>query len=394
MNEIETTSETKLVEEEIETPPKDKSGFPWFSLLNFILIITLAAAAWYFWDQDQKQSQVMAAEQAATLAQINSQLAQKANVAAINTHLAQLEQNLGQSNQRISDLQQHNETLQASTEKLFELYGRDKDTWKLAEVEYLLRISQQKLILENDFEGSALTLQAASNKLAEAADPGMLPVRVQISDEIAVLKTRSRPDLVGMTLLLSRLEKQIHSLTPGYQTRSALLLSEQTKKQEVATQPLNQTYQQKLNSFVQSLFTLKKQNVEITARENTTAIDVTQTLSDNLQLTRWSLLERDAFQYDKLMVVNVQLFEEYYDLENAANNDFYDSLKNLQKSSIKVEKPDISQSLQMLKKIISKRENKASEPVPEVNQEVEIPVKPEPKSETNQEQASEEKSDV
>ena len=309
MNEIEASPDTELVEAELDSQPKEKSGFPWFSLLNLILIFLLAAAAGYFWYQDQKINKTLAEKQAVTLAEIKSELAQKASLTGINARLKQLEENLNQSDQRITNLQLHNDSLQASTEKLFELYGRDKDTWKLAEVEYLLRISQQKLILENDFEGSALTLQAASNKLAEAADPGMLPVRVQISDEIAELKTRSRPDLVGMTLLLARLEKQINSLKPGYQSKLALIQTDAPKK-DLMAKPEQQALQQQFNSFVQSLFTVKKQNVDISAQADATAINVTETLSDNLQLTRWALLERDAFQYEKLMMVNIQLFEQ------------------------------------------------------------------------------------
>ena len=84
---------------------------------------------------------------------------------------------------------------------------------------------------------------------------------------------------------------------------------------------------------------------------------MTQLLEDNLKLTRWSVLERDAFQYEKLMDENVELFKQYYDLENAANADFYDALLQLQKSSIKPDLPDISQSLTLLREIIKKREN-------------------------------------
>ena len=50
--------------------------------------------------------------------------------------------------------QQRRVFLEAS-EKLFELYGRDKNDWQLAEVEYLMRVAQHKLILQHDFEGAA-----------------------------------------------------------------------------------------------------------------------------------------------------------------------------------------------------------------------------------------------
>jgi uncharacterized protein HemX len=56
------------------------------------------------------------------------------------------------------------------------------------------------------------------------------------------------------------------------------------------------------------------------------------------------------------MEENVNLFKQYYDLDNAANYDFYSQLLELQKSQIKPEKPNISGSLEMLRHIISQRQ--------------------------------------
>ena len=99
------------------------------------------------------------------------------------------------------------------------MFGRDKNDWQLAEVEYLMRVAQHKLILQNDFEGAAVTLQAASDLIGFTGDPGLLPVRVMISEEIADLKTRKRPDLVGMTLMLAQLGRQVRVLHPGFAVR-------------------------------------------------------------------------------------------------------------------------------------------------------------------------------
>jgi len=109
--------------------------------------------------------------------------------------------------------------------------------------------------------------------------------------------------------------------------------------------------------FVKSLVTIKSSKPEIEKTVQTIIVDVTEKLEDNLKLTRWSLLERDVFQYDRLMKENVGLFERYYDLENVANADFYESLLDLQKSSLKPQLPDISGSLRLLHQIQSKREN-------------------------------------
>ncbi|MCK4708925.1 MAG: uroporphyrinogen-III C-methyltransferase, partial [Gammaproteobacteria bacterium] len=264
-------------------------------------------------------------------------------------------QSVNQTDSRLSGLELGQQALTDSTEKLYELYGRDENGWKLAEVEYLMSIAQHKLVLENDFEGAAKTLNAASDRIAELADPGLLEVRVQINEEVAQLKTRSRADLVGMTLLLARLTRQISSLKPGYQT-----LTEKPQatagKEKISVDP-EQPLQQKVVDFMTSLVTIKTNHAKKEKQQLTVIMDVTETLEDKLKLTRWSLLERDAFQYERLMDQNVKLFKEYYDLENAANADFYESLLKLQKSQIKPELPDISGSLRLLQQVIKKREN-------------------------------------
>jgi uroporphyrin-3 C-methyltransferase len=235
----------------------------------------------------------------------------------------------------------------------------------LAEVIYLLRIAQHKLVLENDFEGAALTLQAASDKIATTADPGLLPVRVLISEEIADLKTRARPDLVGMTLLLSQLSQQIQTLKHGYQ---ATITDTSTPTTVTELAPADATIEEKVTSFFTSLVTVKRNAAKPTATNTTTKafiVNIEETMESNLKLTRWTVLERDDYQYRQLMLENIRLFEQYYDLDDAANNDFYAQLLQLQKSVIKPTKPTISGSLQLLNNIISQRQNAPDAVAPE-----------------------------
>ena len=54
---------------------------------------------------------------------------------------------------------------------------------------------------------------------------------------------------------------------------------------------------------------------------------------------------------------SLQLFREFYDLDNAANQDFISELQDLQKMVIRPEKPDITGSLRELQRILSQRDN-------------------------------------
>lgn len=320
--------------------------------LFLVMLVALTAGGYFGW----KKFLQYRFEQQAAITELQAQLAARPTRAEMDGSLRPLQQSVGKTDGQIAKLQQQQQSLLTSTEKLYELYGRDENGWKLAEVEYLMSIAQHKLILEQDFEGAAKTLDAASNRIAELADPGLLPVRVQINDEIAALKTRARPDLVGMTLLLSRLSRQILQLSPEYVARpgaSAEAEAEIVSAPDDASLPLDQ----RLMNFMSSLVTIKRNSPQTDQNEVTQIVDVRQKLEDNLKLARWSVLERDAFQFDRLITESIELFSKYYDLENAKNADFHASLLKLQRSSLKVEFPDISGSLRLLKEIQQKRAN-------------------------------------
>lgn len=326
-------------------------GWLWVFLLLLIIVALLAAGSWYGWQWLQQQRDGYQQ----SIDELNRRIDQVATRAELQQLVRPLQDSIGQSDQRMGDLEQGQKALTASTEKLFELYGRDENGWKLAEVEYLLSVAQHKLVLENDFEGAAKTLDAASQRIADLADPGLLPVRVLISEEISQLKTRVRPDLVGMSLLSAGLARQIGGLKPGYKERP----TEQSSDDDSADQPTpaqtDQSLIDKARDFIDSLYTIKPRQGQQQQVEQVLAFDVAQKLEDNLKLTRWSILERDAFQYRKLMKQNLDWFKQYYDLENAANANFYESLLRLQRSQIKPDLPDISGSLRLLKQIQIKR---------------------------------------
>jgi uroporphyrin-3 C-methyltransferase len=381
-------------------------------LFLFVIVIALLVLAgyqgWLFFSQ-YKQDTV------AQMEELQTQIAQRPLVSQMEAKLKPLEAKfkpleaklnslngkIDQTARQFPVLEQGQQDLTKSVEKLFTLYARDKNGWRLSEVEYLMSVAQHKLILEHDFEGAARTLNAASERIAELADPGLLPVRVQINDEIAQLKTRKRPDLAGMTLLLSRLARQIGSLQPGFQpkiekqaatpvppaspvppvppvptvppeTPSTTEATEATETsatlatvmEKVA--PAIRELDQKMTKFVTSLVTIKtsqpaKEETEVTEVtevkvEQTIIPDVREELQEALKLTRWAVLDRDALQFSKLMEQNVNLFKQNYDLEKPQNADFFESLKELQQSPIQPELPDITTSLRLLKEIQTKRE--------------------------------------
>jgi len=332
---------------EPQAPPKPRRS--WFSLFNFLLILVLAAAAGYYWWQQQQVARDYTAGITATIAGLEQQLASKAANARLDASLSPLQGDISSLGRKIDELGLEQRGLRDSSEKLYELFGRDKNDWRLAEVEYLMRVAQHKLILQDDFEGAAVTLQAASDRIGLTGDPGLLPVRVMISEEIADLKTRKRADLVGMTLILAQLGRQVRVLEPGFAVRV----------DETAVAPVEveapQGWLARLKTFIDSLVIVRNEATRPSEIE-ANSVDVGERLEENLKLARWAVLERNASQYQLLLEQSLRLFREFYDLDNAANHDFMTQLQDLQKMVLKPEKPDITGSLRELQRILSQRE--------------------------------------
>lgn len=368
------TDESASAATETEPPPKAKAGRKadakpaarrsWLGLFNFLLIIALIAAGAYYWRLQQQVAQ----QYQSTISELNRQIEARATSASIEASLAPLKSDIIGLGSKIGQFEQSQQDLQASSEKLYQLFGRDKNDWQLAEVEYLMRVAQHKLILQNDFEGAAITLQVASDQIALTGDPGLLPVRVSISEEIALLKTRARPDLVGTTLILSQLGRQLRVLKPGFAPRTDAA-GAQPQPAPAVDGAGKASWIEQLSRFVDSLVQVRYEATKPSEIE-ANIIDVSQVLEDNLKLARWAVLERDAQQYQQLIGQSLRLFGEFYNLDDAANHDFYTQLQSLQQQVIKPELPDINGSLQLLQLILSKRENapESAAPAAEVAQ--------------------------
>ncbi len=91
--------------------------------------------------------------------------------------------------------------------------------WKLAEAEYLMRIANHRVLMEQDTAGALELLMAADRIIAELDDFALHQVRARLADEIIALEQVRRDDLQGIYLRLEALKSQLDTLplvTPAY----------------------------------------------------------------------------------------------------------------------------------------------------------------------------------
>lgn len=108
--------------------------------------------------------------------------------------------------------QQQKQQLIQNAQRLAQLPGADRNDWLLAEAEYLLRLANQRLNLEKDWQSAIVILEAADAVLADANSPLLLPVRQQIAAELQALKAVPAIDTTGAVTRLQALQDKISEL--------------------------------------------------------------------------------------------------------------------------------------------------------------------------------------
>ncbi len=123
--------------------------------------------------------------------------------------LKELQDNLEGSQTQVT---QQNSKLVSLGQQLNRIGNTTKEDWKLAETEYLIRLANQRLLMENDITGAENLLSSADQILGEMADPILFETRKAIAKDIQALKATSSFDTEGLYLQLDALASQINKL--------------------------------------------------------------------------------------------------------------------------------------------------------------------------------------
>jgi len=176
----------------VKEPAKSSSVLAIFALL--LVVIALVAIGGIGWKGFEFSKQLL------TLSHQLEQSTEKN--AALSTQLTKAEAN--------ATLQ--GKQLQQNAQRLAQLPGADRSDWLLAEAEYLLRLANQRLNLEKDWQGAIAILDAADNVLAETQNPLINPVRQLLAKERQTLRGVPAVDLTGAVARLQAVQDQISEL--------------------------------------------------------------------------------------------------------------------------------------------------------------------------------------
>ncbi len=208
----------------------------WLTVL--VLVVLLAASAygfWYIWQgqqlgqeqrHDQTQGGAVQSEQLSHLQNQIETLRQRLerqpptqlDPARLRQELSQnLEQQVGeqleqQAQERRQALATLQERLNNTDRKLNAITGTNRQDWKLAEAEYLLRLANQRLLMENDASNALALAQAADQILNDLNNSDLFAIRRALARDINALKLADEVDKEGIYLHLMALSEQLDKL--------------------------------------------------------------------------------------------------------------------------------------------------------------------------------------
>ncbi|WP_392386384.1 uroporphyrinogen-III C-methyltransferase [Marinomonas primoryensis] len=179
--------------------------------------IAIVTSGWLYFqstqstvNQDIKQ---VAIQQANIDRKINASMLNQSQLNQLIEQVKQSEQTIQtQKDQLLAHQSQQSEKLLSLESKINRLSSTTKEDWKLAEAEYLIRLANQRLLLESDNIGAATLLSNADDILNELEDPIVFTTRKALAKDIQALKSISPFDLEGAYLKLNALYDSVQTL--------------------------------------------------------------------------------------------------------------------------------------------------------------------------------------
>lgn len=339
-------SKLEQTSDEIVTASSKGSAGMGGGLAIFLALIAIGIASYPAYETYRQMAEPVVVEVDTTaedLAALRSQLARlEGTISAVDARLAELSESLD-TDTTVADIRSE---LSRELEDIRSRLGTSAQDWIYAEVEYLVRMANQRVLMERDASSALYLLQSADGIIREADDLVAHELRESLARDIAALKSISAPDTQGIYLEISALIGQVDSLkreTPAY-----TLPDGPTEETGADSSLWGQAMLILSNagSRLASLVDFRRGSVEVQPiLPPEEAYYLRQNLILKLQLAQLALLEGDEAVYRSALDEASTWITDSYDPSDAATKAMQESLARLGDISIEVVMPDISGSL-------------------------------------------------
>lgn len=278
------------------------------------LVVALACAGVSGWVVYRLWPQVSAVEQQQQT--LTNQ--QQSQVSFFQGKLDELQQDmqkqLGTISQGVDDKLLQQQTQQQTElamlkQQVDQLSGNSKG-WKLLEIDYFLKLAEQKLFLEQDVATAQQILEMAEQRLKDMDDASLIGVREAINQDKAMLGALNAPDLNQLHLTLSNL-RALSLTLPLRQSETAI----HTEEDEVSEDPadwrsnLSLYWDNFWRNLVHVRASLPEDGVSLTAEQQ---ISVRNTLTQQLLLAELAAMQHNQAVYAAAIQQSADSLQRYF----------------------------------------------------------------------------------
>jgi uroporphyrin-III C-methyltransferase len=257
---------------------------------------------------------------------------------------------------RIDALTETENTLKAAIDKMQADLGRNRATWAVSEAEQLLLIANRRLQLARDINSALAALRAADRQLELLASPNLLPVRRELAREIMNLESLERADVAGISLRLGTLAEGIDQLPLAADMRAA---PEQTAAAQVSDANGANGREAKANLWKDLMSLVRVRRYENAPRPPLPP-EQQYYARENFRLMLYgaqhALLQGNAATYQQNLKTASAWINDYFDRNSPAVAAMQTEIEKMRATPVMTQLPDISPSLDMLRKVSGRRD--------------------------------------
>ena len=267
-----------------------------------------------------------------------------------------LKEGLSDLEEQQTSLLETQETLKSAVEKVQNDLGRHRADWILAETEQLLLIANRRLQLARDTASALAALRAADRNLELLANPNLIGVRRQLAREITVLESLEKSDIAGVSLRLGSLADGIDRLPLSQELRGQVLA--QADISANASSEAQDGWQSARGMWHDVLGLVRIRRQDATERPLLPP-EQQYFVRENLRLMLYgaqqALLQGHVLTYQNNLKTASRWLTEHFDGTAQPVQTARAELDKLRATPLMSELPDISASLEILRKTTGRR---------------------------------------
>ncbi len=337
-------------------------------LALLLALLALAAAAYVVYQNTLLSQQLNNNDQQAN-SSAKAQQQQASAIASLDKQMLILQQ---QGQQQAQESKQQQAQMDAALQQALEQIAQQQNQtqqqlpkWELAEAEYLLRLANQRLAMEQNPAVAIPLLQSADEIMRVSEQLGSYGVRKAIAADVAALHGVAVADVEGVYARLAALALQTAKLT--YIAPTAVEVTPQAVVEPAAAVPLNvqqpQTITQQVWAVTADVATNVWQELSglVTVQQRAGADQLLLTPEkEALQRMRMelafaqaqaALLRGQQSVYSQALDLAASILHDYYRPDDAVAKAMLADIVSLQSVQVLVAMPDISGSLKALQQL-------------------------------------------